>query len=135
MPTATISPKKAEKVREDWLALVEELIEQVESWAKKRGWGTHRDTKPIQESPLGRYRVPVLSILAPAGRVQLDPIARYAIKSDGRVDLMAWPSCNRVMLIRAGDRWKIKTDSGISWPQKWSQRTFVGLVESLNLDD
>jgi hypothetical protein len=81
---------------------------------------------------LGSNTAPVLSILAPAGQIQLDPIARYAAKSSGRVDLIAWPSLNRMLLIRVGDKWKIKTDSGIDWPETWNQPTFEHLVELLN---
>jgi len=27
---------------------------------------------------------------------------------------------NRMMLIRASDRWVVKTSSGVEWPEKWN---------------
>jgi len=36
------------------------------------------------------------------------------------------------MLIRAGDTWVIKTDSGVPWPEEWNQQSFERLVEAIN---
>src|SRR5665213_4521231 len=82
MKTATISPKKLEKERKAWLASVARLADQVESWAKDRHWPVHRENKEVQEPALGVYTVPVIRVLAAAGQVQLDPIARFAGRSD-----------------------------------------------------
>ena len=132
MKTAVKAPRQDVEVRQKWRALVEELADQVESWAKERHWSVHRDTKKIRETKLGTYRVPYLSILAPEGQVQFDPVARYIVGADGRVDLMAWPSGNLMMLIRIGDSWKVETDYGKAFRGKWSQKTFERIVETLN---
>jgi hypothetical protein len=117
---------------ESWLALINDLTREVESWAADRHWAVHREEKTVRESRLGEYVVPVLSVLAPAGRVQLDPVARYVAGGDGRIDLLAWPSLSRMLLIRTGGRWVLKTDSGVEWPEGWNQQTFARLVELLN---
>jgi hypothetical protein len=129
--TAT-RPEKKEKERENWIALVEQLVHEVEGWAAERKWPVYREDKQIHESRLGAYTLPVLGVLAPAGHVQLEPVARYVARGDGRVDLLAWPSLNRMMLIRVGDRWVVKTDSGVEWPEKWNRKTFIRLVDALN---
>jgi hypothetical protein len=118
--------------RAQWLALVDQLVGEVEAWAKARNWAVHRDQKVSRESRLGEYIVPVLSILAPAGRIQIDPVARYIAGGDGRIDLLSWPSLTRMLLIRAGDQWVLKTDSGVEWPEGWNQQTFARLVELLS---
>ena len=125
-------PKASEKQRQRWMALLDQLVDEIESWAKGRNWAIQRDAKTIHESGLGDYTVPVLSILAPAGRVQVDPVARYVAGGEGRVDLIAWPSLTRMLLVRIGDRWVLKTDSGVEWPEPWNQQTFAGLIERLN---
>jgi hypothetical protein len=131
MATVTKTRKVGEDVN-SWVRRVNELTEQVESWAKARKWPMHRETKRIEESGLGAYTVPVLSILAPSGTFQLDPVARHVAKADGRIDLIAWPSMTRMMLVRIGNVWKLKTDSGVMWPEKWGQRTFERLTEFLS---
>src|SRR4051812_17733016 len=111
----TIMDKK-EKERQVWLELVEQLLHQIESWAENRRWQVRRDEKRIEESKLGTYRAPVLSILTPVGQIHVEPIARYVARGDGRVDLLAWPSLTRMLLVREGNRWAVKTDSGVNWP-------------------
>jgi len=64
----------------------------------------------------GTYNVPVLGIPRLRSRALEPTPARRA--RDGRVDLLAWPSLNRMMLIRASDRWVVKTDSGVAVPEK-----------------
>jgi hypothetical protein len=125
-------PEASRKETESWLSLVNDLTREVESWAAARHWAVHRDQKTIRESRLGEYIVPVLSVMAPAGRVQVDPVARYVAGGDGRIDLLAWPSLTRMLLIRSGGRWVLKTDSGVEWPEGWNQQTFARLVELLN---
>src|SRR6266536_5715388 len=94
-----------QRVRQRWLRDVEQNVHQVEKWAKDRKWAVRREQKLIEEPRLGAYYVPVASILAPAGQVQVEPVARYVAGGDGRIDLLAWPSLTRMMLIREGNRW------------------------------
>lgn len=132
MATIAQKPQNWQKDRERWQILLEQLASQVEIWAKDRGWSVKRDQKQISEAHLGTYDAPALTILATSGEVHLDPIARYAVNCDGRVDLLAWPSLNRMLLVRDGTKWKLVTDSGIDWPQEWNKKTFASLVERLH---
>jgi len=67
----------------------------------------------------------------------LEPIARGTVGAQGRVDLYAWPSLFRVMLLhkpRGKDRpleWVVRTESGLDWPQAWSRETFLTLADGL----
>ena len=121
-----------ERDRRRWIGVVERLVGQVEAWAKERHWSVRRDPKRVHESRLGDYTVPFLSILTPSGQVHLDPVGRHVAGGDGRVDLLAWPSLTRMLLIRSGDRWVLKTDSGVLWPEGWGKQSFERLVEALN---
>ena len=136
MKTAVKKPSEAVRLRKEWQALVEQLADQVETWATERGWAVHRDVKQIKESGLGTYTVPFVSIHPPSGRVHLDPIARNVCGgSGGRVDLTAWPTSNRMLLLRAGNRWRIRDDYGVAWREKWSPETFERMVEAVNALD
>jgi len=79
----------------------------------------------------GAYRVPVVTIHALQGRLILEPIARGTMGAQGRVDLYAWPSLFRVMLLRRDGGWVARTESGIDWPQAWDRETFLTLADGL----
>ena len=115
-----------------WLALVERLLTQIERWCRDRGWAVRREQAEVSEGPLGTYRVPVLSIRAPAGQVYVEPVARYVAGADGRVDIYAFPSMTRMLLARVGDKWVLKTDAGVAWPRKWGPAAFEELVRAIN---
>jgi len=130
MATAT-KKSKADRDREAFLDLVERLVEQVEGWAKARKWGVAREKKILDESRLGTYTAPGLVVRTPRGIVYLEPVGRDIASADGRVDLLAWPSQARMMLVRIGGRWVPKTDSGVKWPHDWNRKTLEELIEAL----
>jgi len=127
IPTST----SVNAARDEWLALLSDLLADVERWARNEGWDVRRDEKQIRERSLGGYTAHVLTIQTPRGRLMLEPVARSVASGDGRVDLYAWPSLHRVWLVRRGDRWVPRTESAIDWPKQWSQRTFVELASAL----
>lgn len=128
--------------RHNWERDTAALADEVQAWAEQqgaaRGWRVERaETELAEEVVGGAYRVPVLTLYAPQGRLLLEPIARGTVGAQGRVDLYAWPSLFRVMLLhkpRGKDRpleWVVRTESGLDWPQPWSQETFLTLAEGL----
>ncbi len=117
--------------RDEWLAHVQHLMDQLEVWSTSIGWSHDRSEKVINEQLLGTYSAPTLRIRTPAGEVRADPIARSIIGADGRVDLEAWPSLNRVKLVRRDGQWTIITDSNVPVRKPWAQDTFVELVNDL----
>lgn len=130
------------QTRQDWEQQTARLADDVEAWAAQeaatRNWRVEREQKELSEEVVGgAYRVPVVTVHAPQGKLVLEPIARGTVGSQGRVDLSAWPSLFRVMLLhkpRGQDKpteWVVRTDSGLDWPQPWGRETFLTLAEGL----
>ena len=124
-------------VREAWVRDVKDLVHTVEEWAEgaaaERGWTTTKaDIELSEEATGGSYVVPILEIHAPEGKLVLEPVGRGTMNADGRVDLYAWPSLYRVMLLRKNDQgWIVRTDSGLDWPESWGDDTFMSLAGGL----
>lgn len=113
--------------REEWLASLEALMSDLEEWARAAKWLVDRQEKEISETSLGTYAAPVLHFKTPSGVLYADPIGGDIVGAEGRVNLCAWPSLHRVMLILTEGQWSVLTDSGIDWPEPWGQETFVKL--------
>jgi len=117
--------------RQAWIALVQELVDQVQQWAGEENWSLHRENKQIAEDVAGAYEVPALRIRNVSGEVRLDPIGLHIVGAEGRVDVEAWPSLNRVKLLRRGGKWIIMTDSNVPLRDEWGRDAFVRLVNDL----
>jgi hypothetical protein len=127
-----LKPAEAARLREEWLQAIEGLRDQVRGWAEEHGWSVTQTEEEIAEEDLGTYKVPVLEIATPEGEVFLAPRGQDLLGGGGRVDLYAYPTMFRVMLLRKNEpNWVILTDSGIRWPHPWSETTFVELTEGL----
>jgi hypothetical protein len=124
-------PKKPDwdKTREDWRKLVESLMADIEKWSQEQNWLVHKEQKLLTEEHLGEYPVPDIVIRLPEGRVSVEVIGRNTVGAEGRVDISAFPNLNRMLLVRVGDKWKIKTDARVDWPRQWSKRTFIELAK------
>lgn len=119
-------------MRQDWLQAVDQRIHEVQEWAHAAGWKVTRSVKDMIEASTGPYSVPTLEIDTGDGTVTFEPIGRDVIGATGRIDLSAWPSLYRVMLVRRQDgSWVVRTDSGINWPHPWGSETFIELSRSL----
>src|SRR5271169_5941963 len=80
--------KRWVKRRDQWLALVENLLGEVSQWALAQDWSIHRDQKEIREDPIGLYSAPTLRIRLPGGEVHVEPVALRIVGSkSGRVDI------------------------------------------------
>ena len=116
--------KNWEQIRDEWVAAVEQLVRETEAWAQAQGWATRRDPKEATEYRLGGYTVPQLLIHAPAGRLLLDPIARYVPGALGVVEFCALPSYDSLRLARTADGWVLDSDNPGEAPRAWSEATF-----------
>jgi hypothetical protein len=117
--------------RNEWVQRVSALADQVQQWAVAEGWSVERSEKNLHEQLLGEYGVPALHMRAPGGELYLKPIALHIVGADGRVDLEAWPTLNRVKLVGREGTWQIVTDSNVPLREPWSRETFVRLVQDL----
>lgn len=120
------------RTREEWRNAVTSLTEAVRDWAEARGWNVAESLREVSEETITSSTFPVLEIQTPRGQVMLEPIGRDILGAQGRVDLYAWPSLYRVLLLRKQDHsWVIRTESGLNWPHPWNQATFYELAEGL----
>ena len=103
----------------------------IRQWAAEQGWLVADLPCEISERLLGKYVAPGLRIRTPSGDLLVEPVARHVIGADGRVDLTAWPSLNRVRLVGHEQGWKVFTDSNLAWPKPWGKDTFVELARGL----
>jgi hypothetical protein len=127
----------SEEIRDNWVESVTDLAHDVETWAKERGWAISQEDHQQKEAPIGWYTIPRLEIDAhveigvPGGKLKIEPVGRFVPEGDGRVDIYAWPTHWRVLLLRKGDDWVIRTESGLDWPQPWSRDSFLTVAEGL----
>lgn len=87
------------------------------------------------EGGIGTYSVPVLTVKTTTGTLTLEPIAYETPGSDGRVDIYAYPSLSRMLLLRrAGSEqteWTLRTNDGLNWPEAWSEQVFAHIARGL----
>ncbi len=117
--------------RDQWVERVAHLVDEISDWAQKEGWTVRRDRKEITEPLLGTYEVPVLAIGLPDGELQVQPIGLCIVGAEGRVDLEAFPTLNRVKLVGRGDDWEIITDSNVPLRISWEPKNFIQLARDL----
>jgi hypothetical protein len=104
-------PKKPvpdwEKVRDEWVRAVEQLVADVESWCKANDWPTRRIEKRLEDTRIGEYYAPALVIQVDLVKLMLEPVARFTPNSDGVVDLYRMPEyADTASLFRRGGKWE-----------------------------
>lgn len=132
MRTTNLNRNQAQAILAGWQDVMGTLASTVEDWSRARKWEVEWSSAEVDEELLGTYKISVLTIETEKGRLLLEPIARMVVGAEGRVDLYAWPTLFRVMLLYTADRtWTVRTDSGIDWPQPWGMETFYALAAAL----
>ena len=116
--------------RDQWVADVGRLMDEIAAWAARGGWDVHPTTVEREESELGPYDAAALTLGRPGDRLYAVPVARNVAGAEGRVHLEAFPGLTRLALIRRGGEWRLRTEEGVDWPKAWSQQS---LVEALDL--
>jgi hypothetical protein len=131
MAQALHKPTRKDKQLQAWTQRVQKLVKEIATWARAEGWQIQQGTKTLQESPLGTYDVPTLQIHLPAGDLLVNPIALDVVGADGRVDLEAFPTLNRVKLVGKNGHWRIITDSNVPLSEAWGPELFAQLAKHL----
>lgn len=107
-----------EKARAEWLEDLIQLFGDIREWAETEGWEVRTKPYELTEENLGTYSAPFLIIRTPGEPVFVEPVARFVLGAQGRVDLYGYPSLTRAMLLRkragSGEKWIIKPELG--WP-------------------
>jgi hypothetical protein len=106
-------------------------LRRVREWAAGEGWEVTEKVHAVTDGRLGTYDVSLLIIQLPKYAVFLEPVARDVMGAQGRVDLYAYPSLDRVMLLHKNGEWVIRPELGPTWPLPWGRETFVDLVRRL----
>src|SRR4051794_17666480 len=81
-----------DELRDKWLGQLQELIGEIEGWAKEIDWSTRRIEKKMEDSQVGTYKAPALILQKETVRVLVEPIARSAPGTEGLVDLYLLPA-------------------------------------------
>ena len=122
-----------ERIRDEWVRAVEELVRKVESWCQAEGWPTRQIEKRIVEARLGEYVVPALLIQIELTKLMLEPVARFVPGAEGVVDLYLMPGYDDMASIYLrGGEWQIQyTVTGDAIPPELRQTDPNALAASL----
>jgi hypothetical protein len=88
-----LTPEHVRARVEDWLKRLDDLIGDIESWARAHGWTVERGTMPMHEHQMKLHDVPArempkLTMKSAAGRnVFVWPEALWVMGANGRVDI------------------------------------------------
>ena len=115
----------------EWQKSIKELVDDICLWARDNDWIVVQHEKSITEDHLGTYQVPELNIKIPGGHLIVEPIGRNIIGAEGRVDIYAFPTLQRILLVRDHNNWSVKTADFVNWPQSWNKETFIDLAKNL----
>jgi hypothetical protein len=130
--TMQVPDEAALRRRATWLQDVERLLTEIEDWCHELNWPAQRERITITEERLGTYDAPQVHARLPGGgELYVTPVALDVIASNGRIDIEAWPSLNRVRLVRRPDAWEIMTDSNVPIRQAWARDTFRSIAIDL----
>jgi hypothetical protein len=130
MAVATVK-KSRKSILVEWSKELADLVSEMGDWAREAGWLVHETKVPIEEDSVGKYIAPGLQIKPPIGHFFVEPLGRDVLGAEGRIDLYAWPSMHRMMLIRRGAKWRLLDDNGRAWPKAWSRKTFLDVAQIL----
>jgi hypothetical protein len=122
-------PSKAD--REGWLDAITRLMDDVVAWSEAQGWPVERGRKRVSEDAIEPYEAPTATIRLAGGQLHVEPVGLSVIGADGRVDFEAWPTLNRVKLLRRQGRWTVYTDSNVPLRQEWNKDAYVQLARDL----
>lgn len=94
--------------RATWMTRVNELVGNVERWARELGWSTKRIEKKLDDARVGMHRVPALLMQEDTCRIILEPVGLSVPGAEGLVDLYLLPGYDDIASLYFYDgRWNI----------------------------
>ncbi|HET6250621.1 MAG TPA: hypothetical protein VFE47_23235 [Tepidisphaeraceae bacterium] len=121
-----------QQVRDEWVAEVERMADDIERWAKENDWDTKRETKENVEYEIGGYEVPMVRIHTMQGRAYIDPTGRFVGGATGRMEIVATPSFFQVVLCKIDGEWRfLSEDTMEDLNQSWSREGFTRIITDL----
>lgn len=131
---AVLEEPRTASAREEWTQALGTLERNVTEWAQEEGWQVHTASRGLTEDATGQYAVRDLVLETPQReRILVEVKGRGPLEASGRVQISAWPTLFRVLLLhKPGEEgWTIRTDSGIPIRQPWNRETFITLANDL----
>ncbi len=96
------------KDRTTWIDRVTNLVNQVDEWAKEMNWSTRSLEKRLDDTRIGKHRIPVLLMQEDTCRILLEPIGRVTPGTEGVVDLYLMPAYDDIAsLFYYENRWNL----------------------------
>ncbi len=137
--TSTNLAENQEKLRDEWLGRLSDLVETVRGWAEELDWSTRRIEAKMEDSEIGTYKAPALIIQRETVRAILEPIGRSAPGVAGVVDFYLMPAYDDIArLFFYDDRWYLHHASPASpdvgphrRDQPLSRETFQAVLEAM----
>ncbi len=137
--SATNPAVDKEKLRDEWLARLSDLIETVRGWAEELDWSTRRIEAKMEDLEIGTYKAPALVMQRETVRALLEPIGRSAPGVTGIVDFYLMPAYDDIArLFFYDDQWHLhhmspeKPDVGPHRrDQPLSRETFQAVLEEM----
>jgi hypothetical protein len=94
--------------RTEWLKRINSLVELFEQWAIELHWSTRRVEKKLDDTRIGKHRVPALLLQEDTCRILLEPVGRSAPGAEGVVDLYLMPAYDDIASLYYYDgRWNL----------------------------
>ncbi len=134
MNTTLLEETQIVSVREEWTEALRTLEKNITEWSAGERWQIRHFERIFTEASTGQYTAPDLVIETPDGeRLTVEVKGRGLAEGSGRVQLSAWPTLFRVILLHKSgeENWVIRTDSGIPIRQPWNRETFISLAKDL----
>ncbi len=94
-------------------------------------WPVSRQEKLIEEHAIGSYAADVLHIKTPQGILIVEPVAFDIAGGDGRVDMYAFPTLRRIVIVREENEWSFYSDSSMKLLKSWKKDNFINLAKDL----
>jgi hypothetical protein len=96
------------KLLDAWLHSLRTLTSNIAKWAQDSEWVTKQIDKTMDDSEIGKYKVPVLLLQKETTRVLLEPVTRSGPKGESVVDLSVMPAYDDIAsLYYYNDRWNL----------------------------
>ena len=107
--TPTNVAEDKERLRDEWLARLSDLVESVRGWAEELDWSTRRIETRMDDREIGDYKAPALIIQKETVRAILQPIGRSAPRVAGVVDFYIMPAYDDIArLTFYDDSWHLR---------------------------
>jgi hypothetical protein len=106
MATGDVKATGLPREVDEWLELLNGLLDNVKAWAEAAGWESRLTSRDVNEKGFVRYELPVLVLDRDEVELSLVPVARKVPGADGLVDLYLMPDFDDVAsLYREEGKW------------------------------